>query len=161
MERNELNNQGNSGENLPSIPLALQRKIHRHYTGAFFVTLLTIVCIIAMKNWGYLIGFLFAAYLVWLGVDIGLRWKNGEIVCKRAVCIKVKKVPFSKNKMVVLLRDLDAQIGDETGVMNFYLPESGKDTAQFAERTIFNIYVGARNTTELLAWQAIDLAVDE
>ena len=113
---------------------------------------------VAMNSWGYAIGFLFAAYIAWMGRDMVNKWCNGKIISKRVMCLRVQKMPLMKNKLVVMLKDLDASIDKEDSVKNYYIPTSGKEAAMFAERIVLNIYLEGNNSTELLAWQAIDMA---
>ena len=140
-----------------TVPPALQRRVMKQYGGAAIVAVFTIICMVMLQSWGYMIGFLFSGYLAWIGKDMVRRWYNGEIICRKVVCLKVQKVPLMKNKLIVVLRDIDAEIGDENAIRNYYVPTSSKEAAQFSERVIMNIYVEAGRHSELLAWQIVDI----
>lgn len=141
-----------------ALPPALQRRVMKQYGGAALVALFTIVCMVMLQSWGYMIGFLFSGYLAWIGRDLVRRWYKGEIICKRVICLKVQKLPLMKNRLIVVLRDMDAAPGDENGIQNYYVPTSSKEAAQFSERAILNIYVEAGRHSELLAWQVVDVS---
>lgn len=144
----------NSGE----LPPALQQRVLRQYGGAALVAAFSVLSIIMMNSWEFLIGFLISAYLAWLGYSLVRKWRNGLIVCKQVVCLKAQKLPLTKNKLIVVLKDLNAQAGDEKSVHNFYVPTSSKAAAQFSERAVLNIYIETENAVELLAWQVVDVA---
>lgn len=139
------------------LPPALQKRVLKQYGGAVLIAAFSVLCAVVMHSFGYLIGFLFAGYIGWLGYDMSRRWHKGEIICKKVVCLKVQKVPLMKNKLIVVLRDLDAHIGDENSVHNYYVPTSSKEAAQFSEKVILHIYVEAGRHSELLAWQVVDV----
>lgn len=140
-----------------ALPPALRQRVLKQYFGAALVAMLAILSIIIMQSWEFAIGFLISAYLVWLGAGIIRKWQQGQIVCKRVMCLKVQKIPLMKNKLIVVLKDMDAAAGDEKGIYNFYVPTSSKAAAQFSEKIILHIYIEAENAVELLAWQAIDV----
>lgn len=139
------------------LPPALRRRVSKQYIGAALFAAVTVLCMVMLQSWGYVIGFLFAGYIMLLGRQTCKQWERGKIICKRVICLKVQRIPLMKNKLIVILRDIDAAIGDETGIHNYYVPTNGKDAAQFSEGVILNIYVESENSTELLAWQAVDV----
>jgi hypothetical protein len=159
MEGNVMQEQTPMTERVENeFPPALQRRVVKQYGGAAVIAVLTILCIVALDSWGYAIGFLFAAYIAWLGRSIIHKWYDGKIISKRVMCINVRKIPLMKNKYTVMLKDLNPAVGGEAGVRNYYVPTSNKEAAQFAERVILNIYLEGENSTELLAWQAVDIS---
>lgn len=160
--RNDVNNPASAPEQFDEertqVPPALQRRVVKQYGGAALIACVTILCMVVLDSWGYAIGFLFAAYIGWMGRDIISKWYSGKIVAKRVMCLKVQKIPLMKNKLIVMLKDLRTEAGEEASVKSYYIPTSSKDAAQFAERVIMNIYLENENSTELLAWQAIDVS---
>lgn len=145
-------------DNRLELPPALHQRVLKQYGGAALVAALSVLCMIVMQSWEFLAGFLISAYLAWLGYNIVLKWRAGQIVCKKVVCLKAQKLPLTKTKLIVVLKDLEAENGDEKGVYNFYVPTSNKAAGQFSERIILNIYIEAQNAAELLAWQVVDVA---
>ena len=142
----------------PPLPFALQKRVTQQYIGAAMVAALTIACLIFLQSIGYVVGFVFAGYLVWMGWDIVNRWRSGNIACRRVVCLKAQRMPLMKNKQVVVLKKIGMDSGEEATVRTYFVPASGRDAAQFSERMILDVYVEAKNASELIAWQAIDLA---
>lgn len=143
--------------NPAALPPALRQRVLKQYFGAALVALFAILSMIIMQSWEFAIGFLISVYLVWLGSNMIRKWQQGKIVCKRVMCLKAQKIPLMKNKLIVVLKDLDAAAGDEKGVYNFYVPTSSRAAAQFSEKIVLHIYIEAENPVELLAWQAIDV----
>ena len=139
------------------VPEALRQRILKQYAGAGCVALLTLACLFVLKGIGYMVGFLFAAYLVWMGVDIKLRWQKGDIICRRVICLKAHKAPLLKSRYVVVLKDQIAVDG-ENPVKTYYVPSSDKNAMQFSERMILDVFTEKRNPAELIAWQAVDVA---
>ena len=132
------------------LPPALRQRVLKQYFGAALVALFAILSMIIMQSWEFAIGFLLSAYVVWLGSNMIRKWQQGKIACKRTMCL-------TKNKLIVVLKDLDAAAGDEKGVYNFYVPTSNKAAAQFSEKIVLHIYIETENAVELLAWQAVDV----
>lgn len=137
------------------LPPSLRKRCGKQFLGAIAVALVTMLCAIYFGQWQYCVGFLFSGYIAWVGVDIVRRCRNGRIVYKQMICIRVKKVPMMKGKIIIALREADVPVGDERAVHQYLIPASNRSAALLTENALVNIYFDLHTPSELLAWQVI------
>ena len=140
---------------LAMLPPSLQKRCGKQFFGAIAVALVTMLCAVYFGQWQYCVGFLGSGYVAWLGADIVLRCRNGKIVYKQMICIRAKKVPLMKNKIIVVMREADVPAGDERAVHQYLIPASNRSAALLTENALVNIYFDLHTPSELLAWQVI------
>ena len=137
------------------LPASLQSRISKQIIGAIVICVLTIICIAFFRQWYYLIGFLFAAYVAWLGLRIIPRFQNGKIIQKHVIIIKAKHVLMKKTVISLALREAGADEWDEKGVMHFTISTDANTAALMTEGVKLNIYYDIEDPLELIAWKIV------
>lgn len=133
----------------------MQGRISKQILGALAICVLTIICIAFFHTWYYIVGFLFAAYVAWLGLRIISRFQTGKIVQKHVIVIKAKPVLMKKTVISLALREADAEAWDEKAVMHFTISTSGNAAALLSEGVMLNIYYDIEDPLELIAWSIV------
>lgn len=139
-----------------SMPSVLHKRFMKQLAGSAAMAILTLVLLVTTKEWAYCWGFLFSVYLAYLGLS--LVWDYGEkkIICKPMVCIKASRV--SKERMYLILRDLDAPMMAENVTHQFYIPASKTELNLITTNTILNVYYDPRSPIEMVGWEIIGMA---
>ncbi len=134
------------------LPQPIQVRLLKQLFGVFLISLVTIICIAVFRAWEYSIGFLLAGYIDWIGINLLQRLMQGKIVCKPMVCIKAKKTLLNKDKIMVVLREQEAEPGDEKAIHKYCLSALDKTAALISEHTILNVYYDIDDPENLVAW---------
>lgn len=143
-------------QQLRELPSVLFKRFMKQMAGSVTLALLTIILLVTTKEWEYCWGFLFSLYLAHLGFS--LVWSHAEqkIICKPMVCIKATRL--SKQRMYLILRELDAPMMAENVTHQFYIPASEKDLSLISTNTILNVFYDPRSPVEMIGWEIIGMA---
>lgn len=143
-------------QQLRALPPVLFKRFMKQLAGSIALAIFTVVLLVTTKELEYCWGFLFSIYLAYLGFS--LVWDHAEekIVCKPMVCIKTTRL--SKQRMYLILRDLDAPMTAKNAIHQFYVPASKMDLNLITPNTILNVYYDPRSPIEMTGWEIIGMA---
>ncbi len=136
-------------ETLVELPSGLSRKVFLEFLAgaAFFVG--TVVMLIATKTPEMALGFLLAAWFVWMGLSIVFDWQSGEIEEVVLVCVSCSKVPM-RDRVRVMFRTPNEEI---PSYYEYNFPS--KNRAQFMPNMTYVIYIRRSTPQILLGYQAL------
>lgn len=155
--RSEAQDAVNVQEDIPffqqaaSLPAPLLKRFMKQIAGSLLMAVMTIVVMLFTKDWEYCWGFLFSLYIAYLGVSLVWKYREGKILCQSMACIKATRL--TKQRMFLILREMNPSPGATKTTHEFYIPASGKDLNLLTQNTIMDVYYDPSSPIEIIAWE--------
>jgi hypothetical protein len=163
MKQNFKNQPQNRSERLTFLqkyellPEAVKKRFIKQICVALLLAVVLTLIIIIMKEPQLCVGYLFVAYIAYLGLDIVWSFHNGKIICQRMLCVKATRF-LKKEQVKVLCREIETDKAPEDAMHTFYVSAGKQDIAQMTPGTVLTAYYKQGTTEELIAWTIIGSA---
>lgn len=129
-----------------SIPSALYKSIMTNFIVAAALVILCAGAAVALKQAAYLTGFIFAAYLAWIGTTTLVDYKNGQIHERVLICSVVNKRLKSTQ---IIMQDVSVQ---PAHLYEFFYTRKG---CPFYPECVYIVYTNENQPHRIVAWVSV------
>lgn len=136
-----------------SLPAPLLQRFLKQLFAGLLIAAITIVLACYTKQVMYCWGLMFTLYLTYLAMSLVWNYYEGKIVCSEMVCIKATK--FLNKRILLILREVEADPQVTNATHQFYIPATSKDLALISPNTIMRVYYAPSSPLELIGWEII------
>ncbi|MBQ1733685.1 MAG: hypothetical protein II038_02275 [Lachnospiraceae bacterium] len=129
-----------------SIPSAVSKTITTNFLVAAALLVLCATAAIVLKQTAYLAGFVFSAYLAWVGTTTLVDYKNGQIHERVLICTVVNKRLKSSQ---IIMQDVSVE---PAHLYEFYYTRTG---CPFYPDCVYIVYTNENQPHRIVAWVSV------
>ena len=145
-------------EALQQLPRVLLLEVLKR-VGTFFVTLLlTIFMLCIEQDWMYCIGFVISLCVLYLSLDIVIKYRNGQIYVARMIVSKTQKNWRRKSRIRTILRSANIKDVTSQEIVETYqydLPVTLRNKGMITPGTVLDIYFYESSPHTILAYEVL------
>lgn len=128
-----------------SLPSAIYKSVATNFVIAALLIILCTGAAIALRQTAYLTGFIFAAYLAWVGTTTIVDYKNGQIHERVLICSTVNKRLKSSQ---IIMQDVSVE---PAHLYEFFYTRS----CPFYPDCVYIIYTNENQPHRIVAWVSV------
>lgn len=129
-----------------SLPSAVNKAIMTNFIIAGLLVMLCTAAAIALRQTAYLTGFIFAAYLAWVGTTTLVDYRNGQIHERVLICTVVNKRLKSTQ---IIMQDVSVE---PAHLYEFFYTRNG---CPFYPDCVYIVYTNENQPHRIVAWVSV------